>query len=188
MSNYFEGDEFSELNFPVEITGEVEFVECSFKNVDFSHIKINRYRFIDCTFNNCNFNNASVKGAIFRGPKFHNSKLLGIIWTEAQTLTMPEFTACLMDFSVFQKLNLKGAKFIECKLHEGDFYEAQCMKTQWNGSDLLGTNFSAANLGEADFRSAIQYTINVRETDVSKAKFSMPDAMNLLNPFNVIID
>lgn len=188
MSDYFEGEEFNELNFSVKATGEVEFVECRFKNIDFTSIPLKNFKFIDCCFNNCNFNNATLRGVLFRAPKFHQSKLLGMNWTEAQTLTLPEYTECLMDFSVFQKLNLKGAKFIKCKLHEVDFYEAQAPKSEWNGSDLKDSNFSGTNLSEADFRSAIQYNINVRETNVSKAKFSMPEAINLLNPFNVIID
>lgn len=187
LNQYFENLQITALDVNLINNTGAEFIECHFTAIDFTEVNFSRQKFIDCEFTKCNFNNASVKNTILRSPKFNHSKLMGINWTEAATFASPSFNECLLDYGVFQKLNLKNASFVNCKLLEADFYEADCLKASFIGSVLSGTTFNKANLSEADFRGATQYNINPLETRIKKAKFSMPEAMALLDSLNIIL-
>lgn len=188
MSKYIDGQSFDLDNFSFKIGEFVEFIECHFSGIDFSVHNFSHFKFLDCGFSNCNFNNVSMKSAQMRSPAFNHSKLMGINWAESESLVSPSFNDCVLDYSVFQAMSLKGAKFTNSKLVEVDFHEAILEKADFGGSSLGGTNFSGADLRQSDFRGATQYTINVNETKVAKAKFSMPEAMSLLASLNVVID
>ena len=73
-------------------------------------------------------------------------------------------------------------------MKEVDFYEANLKKAYFNNSVLTQTIFNKANLTDADFRGARDYFINLRETNIKKAKFSMPEALALLYSLEIIID
>ena len=74
-----------------------------------------------------------------------------------------------------------------CKLHEVDFREAIMMHSDLSGSDLLGSFFQATDLKKANFLDAYNYSINPLTNKIKQAKFSMPDAINLLESFEVEI-
>ena len=73
-------------------------------------------------------------------------------------------------------------------MHEVDFFETNLIKADFTGSGLRGTVFNQADLREADFRGAVDYVIDVRSSKLSKAKFSSPEALNLLYSLGIIIE
>lgn len=184
MNQYFENQNYNNDNFP----GPAEYVECSFSAVDFQDYNMSRMKFIDCSFSECNFSNTSMKGVLLRSPKFSKSRLIGINWVECANFSGAEFNDCLLDYCVFQSLNLKSGKFIECKMHEVDFYEAQLVGADFSKSDLKDSVFNGADLRDADFRAAVNYFIDVRLTNIKKAKFSVPEAFSLLTGLGIIIE
>lgn len=56
-----------------------------------------------------------------------------------------------------------------------------------HGCMLLGTSFNKADLSEADLTGSTNYFIDVRYTNIKKAKFSMPEAMSLLTSLEIVI-
>jgi len=58
----------------------------------------------------------------------------------------------------------------------------------FSGADLDGTLFNGTNLELANLRSAINYSINPELNRIRKAKFSMPEAVKLLDFFEIEID
>lgn len=187
--NYFEEKKFNNDLFSVlNPYGASEFVTCSFELVDFSEINLSLSKFIDCTFSKCNLSNTRIKNATFRDIKFSECKMLGINWSEAQLLSNPIFLDCILDFSVFQNLKLNGAIFKNCSIKEVDFYEANLSKAVFTDSNLSKTNFNKSNLSQADFRDAFDYFIDVKETNVKKAKFNLPEALNLLRGLEIDLD
>lgn len=187
--NYFEeknfnNDIFSSLN-PYSAS---EFVNCSFELVDFSTINLSLSKFVECSFSKCNLSNTRMKNATFRDVKFLECKMLGINWSETQLLSSPIFLDSILDFSVFQNLKLNGAKFKNCSIKEVDFYEANLSKAIFTGSNLSKTNFNKSNLSQADLRDAFDYFIDVKETNVKKAKFNLPEALNLLRGLEIDLD
>lgn len=184
MNQYFENSNYIQDDFP----GPGEYVECTFTGIDFQEANISRMKFIDCSFNECNFSNTSVKGGLFRSPVFSKSRMIGINWVECATFSSASFSDCLLDYCVFQSLNLKSNKFLECKMHEVDFYQTQLVGADFSKSDLRGTVFNGADLREVDFRGAVNYFIDVKLTNVKKAKFSMPEGLALLTGLGIIIE
>ena len=84
-------------------------------------------------------------------------------------------------------MNLKGAIFHECRMHEVDFFEAQLVKSSFRKCSLEAASFNKANLTEADFSLSYGYFIDVRHTKVTKAKFSLPEAVSLLHALEIVI-
>ena len=79
-------------------------------------------------------------------------------------------------------------KIQECKAHDVDFREADLSKTNLSKTDFHQSLFIHTNLTAADFSDAFNYNIDIRLNVVKKAKFSFPDAVNLLRHFEIEID
>ncbi len=191
MDNYFENIIFNADNsFNDSITKKesLEFVACQFFGTDFSEINFSRLKFIDCEFIECNLSNSSLRGAFFRHAIFLRSKLIGLNWTEVLSVSNCSFLECIMDYSVFHSMNLKKFVFTECKMLEVEFSAAQLSKASLNYCMLKGASFNKANLSEADLRGSADYYIDVRYTEVRKAKFSMPEALSLLSSLDITLE
>jgi uncharacterized protein YjbI with pentapeptide repeats len=130
----------------------------------------------------------SVKNTLLRDCHFINCKVIGVNFSETQALSTPSFFESTLDYSVFQLLNLSGAIFKNCSMKEVDFYEANLTKAEFSGSLLLDAVFNRANLTSADFRGAQEYFIDLRVTIVKKAKFSIPEALNLLKALDIFLE
>ncbi|MBY0414609.1 MAG: pentapeptide repeat-containing protein [Bdellovibrionales bacterium] len=188
MNDYNENQIFTEDSFTYKSGEIIEFVECKFEGIDFSPYNVSRNKFFDCEFTNCNLSNVSLKSATLRNISFKASKLIGINWAEASALVNPSFKDCALDYGVFQGMNLKGATFFDCNMTEVDFYGANLEKAILCGSRLLGATFNSSNLYGTDFRGALDYSVNIRETKIAKAKFSMPEAISLLSALEIEVD
>lgn len=188
MSQYFENNIFNAEDFSHDQALSAEFVGCQFIGIDLSEFNFSRLKFLDCEFSECNLSNASFKSAAFRGCTFKKSKLIGINWTEASSIASLKFSDCIMDYSVFHSMNLKGFSFVDCKMLEVEFADAQLEKAVITGCMLRGSGFNKATLLNADLRGSTEYFIDVRFTNVKKAKFSMPEAMSLLSSLDITIE
>ena len=188
-SNYYDDESFNEENFqkllPLRPT---EFIDCRFTSIDFTQTHFSLSKFIECKFENCNFSNISLKNTVFRDPVFSKCKLIGLNFSETQALSSPSFVESVLDYSVFQSLGLLGSIFNYCSIKEADFYEANLSKADFSGSNLEGAVFNKANLAMADFRGASNYYIDLRNTNIKKAKFNLPEALSLLQAMDIILE
>lgn len=187
--DYYEEKTFNNALFTTLLPYKAaEFVNCSFELIDFTSINLSQSKFIECTFSKCNLSNNSFKTSTFRDVRFSECKLMGLNWSEAQVLSSLSFYDSILDFSVFQSLKLNGTTFKNCSLREVDFYETNLSKAVFTGSNLSKSTFTKANLSEADLRDAYDYFIDVKETNVKKAKFNLPEALNLLRGLDIILE
>ena len=85
-------------------------------------------------------------------------------------------------------VKLEKFKAADCVIKEADFSEAKLIKASFSGSDLERTNFHRADLTNVDFSGAKNYRIDVRETAVKGAKFSMPEVLELLHALDIKIE
>ena len=74
---------------------------------------------------------------------------------------------------------------IECCAHEVDFREADCTKADFSFTDFQNSLFNKTNLTQANFTEAINYNINIFFNQLKKAKFSLPEAQNLLRSLEI---
>ena len=69
-----------------------------------------------------------------------------------------------------------------------DFSESSLREANFSKTDLSETNFHHANCEKASFSDAKQYYIDPSVTKLKDAIFSYPEALSLLNSFNIKID
>ena len=84
-------------------------------------------------------------------------------------------------------MNLQEIIIEECKAHDVDFREANLSNGSFIETDFERSMFMHTKLNSADFTDAINYNINPNENDIRKGKFSLPDAIALLNGFEIEI-
>jgi len=166
-----------------------EFYSEVFRNVDFSGKDFTNSRFSDCTFENCNLSNINMGNTRFLNARFDGCKILGINFTRCNHFLMRmDFSRCIIQMCTFIHLEQKGICLKECKIYDCDFGYADLQGADFSGSDLRDSIFQNTNLSGASFINAINYSINPNENIIKKAKFSFPEAMSLLDKFDIIIE
>lgn len=184
---------FSHLSFEDGRIEHLVFENCQFKQCTFTGVTFSKVRFTDCDFESCNLSLVKFPGCKFLDVVFKNTRLAGINWTEISwpqvKLTSPlSFYSCNISHSSFYSLDLADFIVEECKAHDVDFRESNLSHASFNGSDLLNSLFLHTNLKAADFTQAINYSIDPNTNTITHARFSFPEAMALLNCFNIKIE
>ena len=167
-----------------------EFEDCEFNDCDFSTAIFTRCKFVNCTFNRCNLSLMKVPYSQFFEVDFVDSKLVGIDWTRA---TWPSFnlcseltfTRCILNDASFFGLSLNELKLEECKLYEVDFREGDFANSVMTYCDFTNSLFMRTNLKNVDFSESENFTINILQNTVSKAKFSRYAALTLLEELDI---
>lgn len=169
------------------------FEECNFIDCHFSEATFNHCKFVDCAFKSSDLSLAKLNDSTFVDIEFNACKMTGVNWTSANwpnfTLACPVFfNACDLSLSNFYELKLPEISMIDCKAHDVDFRECDMTSADFSNTDLEKSQFIHTNLSKANFIGAISYFISPVENCISKAKFSLPEAINLLQCFNIEVD
>jgi uncharacterized protein YjbI with pentapeptide repeats len=189
------GDEARKLHFnsvknPGWDARQIEFWDCTFEECDLESARLERCSFFECTFKDCNLSLTSLDHCRFRTVTFESTKLLGIDWTmldrSGPDLGQPLMVSrCVLDHSTFLGLSLTGLKIKDCQANEVDFREAQLGASDLRGTDLKGALFDGADLSGADLRGCKGYEIDPRRTELTGARFSLPEAIALLEKLEI---
>lgn len=183
---------FKELKLAEATLNHKTFENCQFSHCDFSEAVLSQCKFVECEFISCNFSAADFHQTALVDVTFIESKLLGINWTRVKwpyvALASPiKFYLCNISNSNFYELELAEIVIEECKAHEVDFRECDLSSGSLVQTDFQGSLFMHTKLVSADFTDAINYAIDPLQNQIRKATFSMPDAMNLLQGFEINI-
>ncbi len=184
--NYYEAQDFIHKT-PTPLK-QSEFLECHFKDNDFSNLDLSYSKFIECTFEDTNLSNITINSTTFRDVSFTNCKLLGLNWSGTLSLSELKFVNCLLNFCVFQDVNLQHTTFDRCQIHETDFSQSNLKHSLFNETSLKGSLFNQSDLRHCDLKSATNYFIDPNYNKISKAKFSTPEVITLLSAFDIEID
>ena len=74
---------------------------------------------------------------------------------------------------------------IDCLAMEVDFSNALLQKANFHGTDFERAIFRNTDCREADFRGAKNYAISPMINNITKAHFSLPEAMSLLYTMDI---
>ncbi|MCF4101163.1 pentapeptide repeat-containing protein [Gillisia sp. M10.2A] len=185
---YIESKVFKTENFTESALPKAEYDTCHFEDCTFTGASLSGITFAECEFRNCDLSNVQLKGTTFREVSFHNCKLLGLRFDECDPFLLSfNFDDCILNFSFFYKLKLKGIRFINCKLQEVDFSEANLMRANFHNSDLGGAIFDNTNLANADMQTAYNFSIDPERNQLQKSKFSGENIKGLLDKYKLII-
>jgi fluoroquinolone resistance protein len=195
-NNLYEAMSFDGLEADSFRLEQADFVTCQFKSCQFSEAHFTRCSFRNCAFEDCSLDLMHVARSVLKSCQFTRCKLMGVNWTEAswdwhemaQLIKSINFQECLLNYDIFMDLKLKGMEMIDCIALEVDFSNANLSKAVFRGTDLQRAIFRNTDCREADFRGAKNYAISAQVNNISKAHFSLPEAMALLYTMDIKLD
>lgn len=165
------------------------FSRVTFEHCDFSKADFSSSRFLDCRVINCNLSLIKLIGCRLQEVEFENCKLVGVDFTQCNPMFLAiRFKKCLIGTSNFSGLELKNGVFHECTIRDTYFKASTLVSADFTQSDLDGSIFHNTNLSKANFVGAINYSINPLTNKLSKATFSKPEALSLLDPMDIIVE
>jgi len=181
---------FKDIDWSEKAIEATEFDNCTFIGCNFSNTQFLKCKFHECHFINCNLSLIKVAKCSFFDTLFEECKAIGINWTNAAwpniKLNCPlRFTKCILNDSSFLGLSLQEMSMVECKAHDVDFRDADFTQADFSHTDFTHSLFSKTILKEANFSEAINYDINIFQNDVKRAKFTLPEAMSLLQHLDI---
>lgn len=185
--NYYR-EKITKISLSKETVKEVEFEECEFKDCSFVDCKFEKCRFINCKFESCMMSAIIPTDSRFVDVSFTNSKVIGFDWTKAQHLQEISFENCQLNFSNFRLLKLPKLKMVACEVKEADFTETDLSEGNFTDTDFERSVFSKTILTKANFTGAKNYYIDARYNPIKKARFSLPEALTLLDSLDVVIN
>ncbi|MEP7288532.1 MAG: pentapeptide repeat-containing protein [Chloroflexota bacterium] len=168
------------------------FDNCTFNHCSFQETTFQNCKFRECTFLESDLRLVHVTGSSFRETVFKNSAVVGVNWVEGSwsktgLLESIGFVECEVSHSIFMGLELKKLVLTKCVAKDADFAEANLTQADFTHTDFAGSRFSHTNLTEADFTNARNYAIDIAINTVKKARFSLPEAVNLLRLMNIVL-
>jgi fluoroquinolone resistance protein len=173
-----DGNEVKNKNFEESVFEDCHFLNCSFE----------KSRFLNCQFRGCVISAVGLLNCRFIQPIFRKCKVLGIDWTKTKLFREPEFYDCQIDFSNFRMLKIPGVKIINCEAREVEFIETDFSGGVFTGTDFERSRFFKTNLSGADFRGAKNYSIDITNNMIKKARFSYPEVISLLDGLEITIE
>jgi uncharacterized protein YjbI with pentapeptide repeats len=188
MADYFLQQEYNDLRYLRDDVNHKEFEQCVFRNCDFSPCNFIAVVFIDCRFVDCNFNSAKINHVALRTVSFERCQIQDVNFAMCDKLIFEiAFTDCVLDFSKFYTLKIKGTVFKNCSLIAVDFMSTDLTEVIFENCDLYRAEFAKAIANKANFNSSYNYTIDPEQTKIKKAVFSLQDVKGLLFKYDITI-
>lgn len=164
------------------------FQACSFISCDFTESILRNTKFCACVFTNCNLSLPKLDNCRFQDVQFIDCKIVGAEFFKCEkTFFSPSFKKCFLHYCNFSDLKMKNISLKESRVHEAHFNNTILNGANFSDSDLLGTIFHNCDLSKADFSTASRYSIDPQTNKIKKAIFSLPEAVGLLQGFDIII-
>ena len=188
MPDYFFDEAYDALIYKENAINLKEFECCSFTNCNFSQSVFVAVTFIDCTFTNCIFSGAKINYVAFRNARFKDCEIKEVNFAMCDKLIFEvHFTNCVLDFSKFYTLKLKGTTFTNCSLIAIDFMAADLTNVIFENCDLYKSEFAKAIANKANFKTSINYSINPKTTKIKKAVFELKGIKGLLDAHDIVV-
>lgn len=129
-----------------------------------------------------------MEGSRFQGALFDECKVVGGEFFKCDSRFLSfEFRNCILMGCNFSDLKIKRTSFVGSKVKACHFSNTFLVEANFRGTDLEGSLFHHVDLSKADFREAKNYSIDPQANKLSKAQFSSPEVLSLLNFFDIRI-
>lgn len=191
--SHYQDQTFHALDLDRAHVEDSTFLDCQFERCSFVTAHLFSCRFQRCSFVGCDLSLVEVDDTVFGSAYFEESKLIGIDWTKAlssqPSLGKPlSFSGSILNHGTFIGQQLQGILVIDCIAHEVDFRESDLSNASFSSTDLKDSLFLDTNLSAADLRTARNYHIDATKNTITDAKFSLPEAMLLLDALEIELD
>ena len=159
----------------------IYFDNCTFIKCDFTKSIMDNCKFTECTFLNCDLSLCILKSCTFNDVIFEDSKLLGISWSNCVEPFDVKFDSCNISQNSFHLLDLRRMKFINSLISDTGFEECNLELALFDNCNLEQTVFISNNMKKANFETSRNYLIDPKHNDITKAQFSLPEALSFLS-------
>ena len=188
MASYTYDNQFTDILFSEHELNRQEFECCTFTNCNFSQCTFVAVTFIDCTFDDCIFTNAKINYVAFRTVTFNRCEIKDVNFAMCDKLIFEiAFKNCVLDFSKFYTLKIKGTSFTNCSIIAVDFMSTDLTDVVFENCDLYRSEFAKAIANKANFRTSYNYTIDPKTTKLKKAIFALKGLKGLLYKHDIIV-
>ena len=165
-----------------------DFERCTFTGCDFTACDFTGVAFTDCIFLSCNFNEAKINYVAFREAVFTDCNFTGVNFTMVDALLFSvEFRDCMMDYTKFYTLKIKGTLFSNCSLTAADFMNTDMTDVVFDNCNLHKSVFADTIANKADFTTSYNFSIDPEKNKLKKAKFSQAGLKGLLDKYDIIV-
>jgi fluoroquinolone resistance protein len=186
--NSYYREKFAKLSLEKETVKARYFEECEFDSCTFVDCKFEKCKFLNCKFNDCILSAVIPLDSNFIDTTFRKSKVLGFDWTKALKIEGLVFEGIKINYSNFKLLKIPKIKIVNCEAKEVEFIETDLNNGDFKNTDFEKSRFFKADLSEADFRGARNYSIDVKNNTLKKTRFSLPEALALLEGLDIILE
>ena len=188
MTQYLLDIEYDNIIYGEQDVNLKEFECCTFNNCDFSQCNFIGVVFIDCTFSDCIFSGAKINHVALRSVFFNRCKMEDVNFSMCDKLIFEvHFKECVLDFSKFYTLKIKGTTFVDCSILAVDFMSTNLTEVVFDNCDLYRSEFAKAVAIKANFKTSYNYTIDPTKTKINKAVFSLVDVKGLLYKHDIVV-
>lgn len=183
---YCEGERFAGLSFTEETFEDCDFTDCVFMDCSFvkcalDHTTLNECRFVRCEVSGLRTAHSSVQLLDFEDCRLSEIDWAPLLSNGAFPDPIHTLSGSSLKYNTFTEMNfnrfdfsgqneLVGCMFAKCELQAANF----------QGTELHETEFFQCDLRKADFREAAGYKVDILGSRLKDARFSLPEAVNLL--------
>lgn len=165
-----------------------DFERCTFTGCDFTQCDFLGVAFTDCIFISCNFSDAKINYVAFRDALFTDCKFTAVNFSMVDPLLFSvEFKDCILDYSKFYTLKIKGTVFSNCSLTAVDFMNADLTGVIFDNCNLHKAVFIDTIANNADFSTSYNFSMDPEKNKLKKAKFSETGLKGLLEKYDIIV-
>lgn len=190
------GEVFSKLELAGEGLSGLLLEDCLFQSCRFTELSLVNCRFSGCRFVDCKVAAPKLRGCQMFSCDFENCALSGVDWSallderkrEMGFLPFDSLNGCSLRHCVFFGLDLKSFNFSRTDLSGSVFDGCRLEGASFQECRLGGASFAQNDLSGADFRGAEEYFFSLESNRVKGARFSLPEAVNLLSALGVVIE
>lgn len=191
-NSYSEQITFQDVILEGETVSDREFTGCRFQNCVLERCKFIRCRFSDCVFSCCRVSELEFKDTILLDCEFEQCHLTGINWSllvgGGFMFPIALMKQCHLKYNYFTEMNFLKFNFSQNEILSSLFADCNLSESSFKGCGLEKTEFFRCNMTKADFRESTGYQIDLESCKLKKARFSFPEALNLLNGLGILID
>jgi uncharacterized protein YjbI with pentapeptide repeats len=190
---FYENKDFENLKLEHERIEGYELYNCTFNNCSFEECVLAHCSFVECRFINCKIVSIKAEFSQIKYTEFEKCNLIGVNWHDllpAGSITDPitKLKECILKYNSFIHMNFRKFNFSLNTIRDSAFEECNLMESTFKDCRLESTQFSRCDMRKADFREATGYQISITTNKLKEARFSLPEAINLLSELSIKIN
>ena len=190
------GETFSKIERAGGELSGVLFEDCLFTGCRLTDALVHRCLFTGCRFESCKVVAPQFQGVQMLSCDFDHCDLSGVDWSalmdqrklEMGFLPFDSLRDCSLRHCVFFGLDLKGFDFSKADLSGAVFDGCNLKGASFSQCRLQGASFAQNDLSDGDFRGATEYFFSLEGNRVKNARFSLPEAVNLLAALGIVVE